>query len=308
MKRAQYHVRSPAFSTDGALDESGFVHLGSVPDISGFAYWFDNDPEVYQPKSPQEPPSQKEVVSTLDAIGQWIWGTVQGDFNKDQSVSQIAVDTVLGLIPLVDQGLDVRDLIAGLKDIIEFYSEDEDQQSKHPEVLGLPYEVWLWIGVFLIAIGCIPELGSAVKGVLKGLIRFLQDAAKRVFDLTPAQLRRLWEQLIAILNHVGVQQGNVQRWLKQLPGRLNSLMDEAAQKIRGGLDSVREMVTKAEEYAQRLRGTLLSEQAAQEVIRRTQQYKQALTRAYNRLDQMKRRVNEWIREQLDRVLEGKHNF
>jgi hypothetical protein len=174
-------------------------------------------------------------------------------------------------------------------------------------VLGRSYEEWLWVGVFLIAIGCIPEVGSAVKGVLKGLIRFLQDAAKKAGDLSPAQLKRIWEDLLKILNHLGISQGNAHRWLKEMPGRLDGWMDKAAAKVKGGLDSIREMMDKAQTYARFLRDRgLLSSQKAQQVLDRVQRYKTAAARAYKRLDEMKARVNKWIKDQISGVLDGKH--
>lgn len=301
VKSAQYHIRSPIYSTDGVLGQDGSVYIVGVPDISSFRYWFDYDPEKYKPLGPAIQTStgtaRKEAVSALDGIGDWIWGLIQGDFNKDQSVSQLAVNTLLGLIPIVDQVLDVRDLISGVKDIIEFYCEEESQQQAHEDVLGLSYETWLWISLFIIAIGCIPEVGSAVKGVLKGLIRFLQDATKKAANLSPAQLRRIWEELLKILNHFGINQGNAHQWLKQMPGKLSGWMDEAAVKIKAALDSVRVMMEKTEEYARRFGGKklpfvgeILSAEQAQQIIARVRKYKDAIAKAYNRLDQMKRRV------------------
>lgn len=44
--------------------------------------------------------------------GQWIWGTLQGAFNEKQTIGQITVDAVIGMIPLVGDVTAVRDLIA----------------------------------------------------------------------------------------------------------------------------------------------------------------------------------------------------
>lgn len=317
VKLAQYHIRSAVFSSDGKLDDAGFVRVDGVPDISGFSFWFDKDPEVYIPQGPSVAaggePGKTEAVSTLSEVGDWIWGTVEGDFNTDQSVSQIVVNTLLGLIPLVDQGLDIRDLIAGVTHLVQYYAEDDEEQLKHPTFLGLSYEVWLWIGVFLIAIGCIPELGSAVKGVFKTIIRFLQDAAKRIAHVTPAEIRRLWELLMHVLNHFGISHGNANRWLEHLPGKLDKILEEAGLKIRAALNSVREMIERAEAYARRYAGKklpgigeILSSEAAEQVFARARKYREAIAKAFERLEHMKRRVNEWMREQIEHVLGGKH--
>lgn len=312
---ADFHIRSqsPPFAYDGVLNANGFIHIDNVPaDVRKFSYYFDHDPEPYKPLivpsiSTLAGEAYEAAVSALDDIGEWTWGTVQGDFNKDQSISQIAVNMVLGVIPLVDQALDVRDIIAGLKDIIEYYSEDEEEQATHPDVLGMNYEVWLWLNVFIIALGCVPAAGSVVKGVLRGLIRFLQDALKKAGDLTPAQIRRLWEQLISILNYYG--KGNAHQWLKNLKNNLSTWIDEAAKKIDGALKSIQEMMKKAEQYAGQLdRWGLLSSKKADAIIERARKYYDAAGTAYRKLADMKRQVNNWIAEQINRMLGGKHKF
>ncbi len=90
---------------------------------------------------------------------QWIWEALQGDFNPNQSAGQIAANAVLGLIPVVDQVLDCRDLIANARDI----SRDAKQSEK-------------WIFLCFTLIGLIPSLGSALKGVLKIIFLFVRKA------------------------------------------------------------------------------------------------------------------------------------
>ena len=84
---------------------------------------------------------KKGVASSL----QWIWEALQGDFNPNQSAGQIAANAVLGLIPVVDQVLDCRDLIANARDI----SRDPKQPDK-------------WVFLSFTLIGLIPSLGSAI--------------------------------------------------------------------------------------------------------------------------------------------------
>jgi len=313
VKKAKYNIKSPEYSKSGTLDDNGFVHIDGVPDtVDDFQYWFEADPEEYKPKPPEistESGKPKEAAtSALDDIGHWIWGTVQGDFNKDQSVSQIAVNMVLGFIPLVDQALDVRDIIAGLKDIIEFYAEDESQQEKHEGVLGLSYEVWIWVNIFIIALGAIPEVGSAIKGVLKTIIKYLGDGLKKAGKLTPGQLRHIWEELLKVLNHLAIKQGNAHQFLKELPSKLGKWMDEAAVKIKAALNSISYMLKKAEELAKRLKGTILSNEKAAQIIERVAKYRKAIEKAFERLEEMKRKVNEWFGEKIKEILGGKHNF
>lgn len=98
---------------------------------------------------------KKGVASSL----QWIWEALQGDFNPNQSAGQIAANAVLGLIPVVDQVLDCRDLIANARDI----SRDPKQPDK-------------WVFLSFTLIGLIPSLGSALKGVLKIIFLFVRKA------------------------------------------------------------------------------------------------------------------------------------
>ena len=86
----------------------------------------------------------------------WTWGAVQGDFNENPTTGQIVFNTALTLIPVVDQLGDIRDLTANLKKLL--WDEQYD-------------DTWVWIGLVLTLIGCIPVLGSAIKGIAKWLLK-----------------------------------------------------------------------------------------------------------------------------------------
>ena len=87
----------------------------------------------------------------------WLWEAIQGDFNQERSVGQVAFDTAISIIPGVDQVCDVRDLIANGRQI------NEDKTN-----------VWAWVGLGLTLIGLFPSLGSLVKGVLKIFFLFIR--------------------------------------------------------------------------------------------------------------------------------------
>ena len=53
----------------------------------------------------------------------WLWEALQGDFNQQRSTGQVVFDTVVSMIPGVDQVCDVRDIIANCKQI------DEDKSN-----------------------------------------------------------------------------------------------------------------------------------------------------------------------------------
>lgn len=86
----------------------------------------------------------------IEAYGQWIWETIQGDFNENQTTGQVVAGTVISMIPFVDQICDIRDLIANGRKI----NEDSGNTAA-------------WVALALTLIGCIPVLGSFVKGAFK---------------------------------------------------------------------------------------------------------------------------------------------
>lgn len=89
----------------------------------------------------------------MEAAGEWIWETIQGDFNESQTTGQVVTGTLISMIPLVDQICDIRDLVANCKKI----KEDDDN-------------TWSWVALVLTLIGLFPTLGSLVKGSVKVLL------------------------------------------------------------------------------------------------------------------------------------------
>lgn len=102
-------------------------------------------------------------MKNLEATAEWIWVVLQGDFAEEQSTAQIAVGTVISMIPVVDQICDVRDICANCKKI----KEDDGN-------------TWAWIGLILTLIGLFPVLGSLFKGIFKVFFRMMQ---KRIAKL-----------------------------------------------------------------------------------------------------------------------------
>lgn len=97
-----------------------------------------------------EPPSDKSTW-------EWLWESIQGDFNDQRSTGQITFDAVISMVPVIDQICDVRDLIANCKKI----NQDRD-------------DTWAWVALCLTLIGLFPSLGSLVKGVLKIFFLFVR--------------------------------------------------------------------------------------------------------------------------------------
>jgi len=109
----------------------------------------------------QAPPRSwyDELADKANAAGEWLWKTLQGDFNEQQTTGQIVTGTVISMIPLVDQVCDIRDFIANCKKIKENDSE-----------------VWPWVCLGLTLAGCFPTLGSLVKGSAKVMFLSVRKA------------------------------------------------------------------------------------------------------------------------------------
>lgn len=98
----------------------------------------------------------------------WLWGTLQGDFNRSPTTGQIVTGGVLSMIPVVDQLCDVRDVVANCLALSDEEGRRDDSN---------------WFALGLTCFGFIPELGSAVKTVAKVAIHKgvrLIDIVKRM--------------------------------------------------------------------------------------------------------------------------------
>ena len=56
--------------------------------------------------------TEGEEKGTVLSVTSWIWGTVKGGFNEQQTIGQIVVDAAIGMIPVVGDVTAVRDLLA----------------------------------------------------------------------------------------------------------------------------------------------------------------------------------------------------
>nr|WP_221320234.1 hypothetical protein [Chitinivorax tropicus] len=131
---------------------------------------------------------------------QWLWGTAQGAFNEKASTSQIIVDAVIGMIPLVGDGTAVRDLIAvsiGLAD---------DPKKRD--------DVWQWALLVILLFALIPVLGGVIKGVGRLLIRLGVTLAHTKGLARSRLVIEAAQDIVALLNRLG--EGNAERFLKRL--------------------------------------------------------------------------------------------
>lgn len=84
--------------------------------------------------------------------GKWLWGALQGDFNKSPTTGQVITAGIISMIPIIDQVCDVRDLVANCLALSD--AEAREDSTK-------------WMALGMTCVGFVPEFGSAVKTVAK---------------------------------------------------------------------------------------------------------------------------------------------
>jgi PAS domain-containing protein len=192
-----------------------------------FEWLYDNLEDAYQSGEDYIKQKAQAVADSVTASVEWIWEALQGDFNEDMTTGQIAANAVLGLIPIVDQILDCRDVVANCRQI------NKDKT-----------DTWAWVALCLTLIGLIPTLGSAVKGVLKILFLYLRKAGGDVAKVITPALRPIFAFLSdpkvkKILGNKGPKEVllEVSIKLNELAGSINTqqllgLFDQAIQAYR----------------------------------------------------------------------------
>lgn len=170
--------------------------------------------------------AQEAYDATIGAV-EWIWEALQGDFNTNQTTGQIAANAVLGLIPIVDQVLDCRDLIANCRQI---YKDRTNTAA--------------WVALCLTLVGLFPSLGSAIKGVLKILFLFVRKAGG---DVAKA-IRPAMAPILSFLGNEKVRRilgiSDVSVILRQVADKLSSIRGEVTvSNLKSLLDSAVQTLT-----------------------------------------------------------------
>jgi hypothetical protein len=155
----------------------------------------------------------------MDVLG-WMWGTVQGAFNEKMDISQIIVDAVIGMIPLVGDVTAVRDLIAISLGLAEDEKKREDTMQ------------WVMLVIFVFAL--IPIAGGVIKGVGRLALKVTEDLAKNA---------KVLEEVITFLNRVG--HGNAVKYLKEL--NVMKYQAEILEKFHGFIDTVNLALSRVKE-------------------------------------------------------------
>ena len=231
---------SGALLAEGTLDECGYAWVDLPNEVETITSCFEKDPPTVEylrePIPNPELPKVKagwldRMYDTMADAGSWTWGVVQGDFNEDPTIAQVAANTAITMIPILDQIGDIRDIVASLKALIF----DKRYNDK-----------WVWIGLVLTLIGLIPVLGSAAKGVLKIVFKGLKTTGK-----VPLKL------LIETLNTL--HKGNAVKWLRELAANLpqhasamKKTFSDILTNLRGKLQILSKVSGKADEMVQNI--------------------------------------------------------
>lgn len=169
--------------------------------------------------------------------GQWIWGTLQGAFNEKQTIGQIIVDAVIGMVPLVGDVTAVRDLIAVS---IGLAKEPKKRES-----------VTEWVFLVILLFALIPVIGGVIKGVGRLALRVTTKAAENV---------EILGDVIKFLNRVG--EGDAVKWLNKL-----NVVEYQAQLIEKMSGFCHTMITAINQILKARVGRMLPERWQEDLIR-----------------------------------------
>jgi hypothetical protein len=139
-------------------------------------------------------------IASLEA-GEWLWGMVQGAFNQKASLSQIIVDAVIGMIPVVGDVTAVRDIIAVSIRLVD------DPKARD--------DVWEWVLLVVLIIALIPVIGGVAKGVGRLVIKAAGESGRIANAAAKtAHFAEAAKEIIAFLNRFG--HGHAEKWLLKL--------------------------------------------------------------------------------------------
>ena len=151
--------------------------------------------------------SKRIALDVLD----WMWGTVKGSFNDKMDISQIVVDAVIGMIPLVGDVTAARDLIAITLGLAGDPKKRDDKMQ------------WVLLVIFVFAL--IPVAGGVIKGVARLALEVTEDVAKNA---------KILKEVIAFLNRIG--HGNAVKWFKELD--VMKYQSEVINRVHGLIDTL----------------------------------------------------------------------
>lgn len=153
----------------------------------------------------------------IDDCVDWLKALLIGDWDEDAPTSTVVINGLLGLIPVIDQLLDVRD-VAGV--LFRINRNGGIAKASRDDKLSLA----------LAALGCIPEFGSAMKTSLKVLWKERKVGGKFI------------QGGVELLERMrGMQKGAAITWAKTL--QWGQLAQQAAAKVDLALASMVAVLT-----------------------------------------------------------------
>jgi hypothetical protein len=207
--------------------------------------------------TPTSPAKQEEGPGFWGTIG----GALLGEFEHDPTVPMILVDTGLGLIPIVDQGFDIRDVVAHLYWMVE--------KGEHNQFMR-------WLGLVFSLIGAIPELGTAIKGVYKAIVKGIKSI--NVDELLNLGRRLIGEGADDVGQLYRYLKGHWGEWVKWGTNHWNRLLDRATNLVRIMREGVSGWFSNISQWLSR---KLQSVQEGLEIVR--QRTPELLDRAFKRM-------------------------
>lgn len=151
---------------------------------------------------------QKILNDFLGGLGQakdFILGALMGEFNGSPSIWQTLLDTAIGMVPILGEIGDVRDLIA----FAAKFTNDPNEMN----------DPWNWVGVAGAGIGLVPVVGGAIKGVTKlarnadliqevrklapPIVEAIVDFARKAdWNALGNQTADLWDETLAVVRNL----------------------------------------------------------------------------------------------------------
>jgi uncharacterized protein DUF4157/DNA/RNA non-specific endonuclease len=160
-----------------------------------------------------------------------IIGGLMGDFREDPSLAEIGVNTAVSLIPAVGEVTAARDVTAN----IYFMVEKEEYSSPGR-----------WFGLVLALIALFPEIGAALKGLGKAILKGVGEALRPIV--------RLMERVLEALGHSEGTRGFFLKHWNEIVTKGMTLFETVMKRLSSLLtDAVRFVSSKADAFAQGLK-------------------------------------------------------
>ena len=176
-----------------------------------------------------------DTKKKIQNVSETVLGALAGEFNNDPSVTQIIIDGIISLIPILDQIADGRDIAAHI-----YFMTTKGEYNK----------IERWIGLAFSLIGCIPELGTVIKSASKLLFKgtgkvlpHLKELLQLISKILPNGTVNSFSSFLSQNWHKYAQQG-ITKWqeiLNQLYRTVNLIPGILLQKKNQVLNKLKEI-------------------------------------------------------------------